>query len=324
MRLIAIIFFLLLATPTTILCAQVGSSIAEITGENVSIILNPQFPNPDEQVTATLDDYALNGSGATITWYFDGLSAPAVTNLRKITFTAPAIGKSMSVIARLTYPNGQKIEAKRILSPLYLDLIVEPQTYTPVFYQGRALPTKGSIININALLQNINGPINSANYIYVWSLNNDSVYGGGRLGGNWAQIVVPHGETSVVTISVQDKNNTTVARKLVSIPTAKLDVQFYEMNSLLGLGQKAISSEFILTGNSASIKAAPYYLDTRAINGNLFTEWSINNRPTPTNNFDPFEINLERGAAGSARVGFKIRNLSELLQSDESSFQVKL
>lgn len=323
MRLFAIIFFLGLLAPSYFSLAQVGGSITDITGENVSIILDPQFPNPGDQVTATIDDYSLSGGGANITWFFDGLSAPNVSNSRTINFTAPAVDTVMTIVARLEFRDGTTLEAKRIIQPLYLDLIIEPQTYIPLFYQGRALPTKGSVVNINALLQNKNGPVNSADYSYSWTLNNKSVYGGARIGGNWAQIIVPHGQSSTITISIHDKMGTTVARKLVAIPTVDLEVHFYEVRSLLGLGQKAITDEFIITGNSASIKAVPYFLDTRSVDNNLFTEWSINSRPVIGESSDPFEINLARGVTGSAQISFKIRNLSELLQSAESSFQVK-
>ena len=324
MRLFALFFFVVLLSTSYTAKAQVGGSITDITGQNVSIVLDPQFPNPGDQVTATIDDYALNGGGAKITWFFDGLSAPNVSDSRTITFTAPPVDTTMTIIARLEFRDGKTLEAKRIIKPLYLDLIIEPQTYTPLFYQGRALPTKGSVVNINALLQNKNGPVNSAEYSYSWTLNNKSVYGGASLGGNWAQITVPHGQSSTITISIQDKSGTTVARKLVAIPTVDLEVHAYPVGSLLGLGQRAITGEFIITGNSASIKAVPYYLDTRAVNGNLFTEWSINNQPVLTGSSDPFEINLERGVTGSAQVSFQIRNLSELLQSDEIQFAIKL
>ena len=324
MRIVTIIFLLLFVSATHPAQAQIGGSVSSITGENVSIILDPQYPNPGDKVEATIDDYSLTNTGSTITWFFDGLNAPTVTNNRKITFTAPEVGKSMEIRAQLTAPNGQRLEAKRRITPLYLDLIIEPQTYTPAFYKGRALPTKGSIININALLQDKNGPVVSSNFSYSWTLNNKSVYGGARPGGNWAQIEVPHGQSSIVTISVHDKSGTTVARKVIAIPTAKLDVQFYEKSSLLGLRQSAILSDLIITGNGVSIKAVPYYLDLRSVSNNLFTQWSINNAPLITDSLDPFEINLERGTAGSARIGFKIRNVTELLQSDEGSFQIKL
>lgn len=302
--------------------AQIGSDITSITGAGVTIVLEPQYPNPGDQVTASIDDYSMNNTGAVITWYFDGLSAPSVTNLRTITFTAPEIGKTMTVVARLTLPGGQIVESKRLISPLYLDLIIEPQTYTPAFYQGRALPTKGSLVYINALLQTKNGPVDSLKYSYSWTLNNKSVYGGARSGNSWAAITVPHGSASIITIAVQDESGTTVARKLFTLPSVNVEVQFYEINTLLGLSTRAVADSVILASNSTSIKAVPYYLDTRSVNNNLFTQWSVNNQIIQTENNDPFEINLNRGVSGNAVVSFKIRNLNELLQSNERSFSV--
>ena len=322
MRFFSLLLLFLLTLPLSNSLAQVGGSISDITGENMTIILDPQYPNPQDQVTATIDDYSMNNTGATITWFFDGLSAPSVTNLRKITFTAPPVGAIMNIVARLRFPDGRMIETKRAITPLYLDLIIEPQTYTPIFYKGRALPTKGSLVYINALLQTKNGPVDSSQYSYTWSLNNKSIYGGARTGGNWAEITVPHGKASVVTVAVQNRNGTTVARKLFTLPSVPVEVQFYEINTLLGLSTRAITNGIILAGNSTSIKAVPYYLDTRAVNGNLFTQWSIDNIPARTENSDPFEINLNRGVSGNTVVGFKIRNLNELLQSDERSFNV--
>jgi hypothetical protein len=301
--------------------AQINTNIV---GEGVSITLDPQYPTPGETVTASIDDYSINNSGSSITWYIDDLSAPAVDNMRSVTFTAPAIGTAMKIVARLTFTDGRQIEAKKTIVPMYLDVIIEPQTYTPVFYKGRALPVHGSIVNLTALLQTIDGPVDTSKYSYTWTLNNKSVYGGARLGGNNAQITVPHGRASVLTISIQDSGGTTIMRRLVSIPSVPVDLKFYEINTLFGLSKKIISGELILTGNSTSIKAVPYYLDTRAVTGNaLFTEWKINSQTVTTENLDPFEINLKRGVSGRANVGFKLRNLNELLQSDESSFSVQ-
>lgn len=322
MRIIAILLFVLMVS-TTPAHAQVGGSIGDITGENVSIILDPQYPNPGDQVKATIDDYSLNSFGSTITWYFDGLSAPAVANTRTITFTAPAIGKSMDIVVRLTAQNGQILEAKRTITPLYLDLIIEPQTYTPLFYQGRALPTKGSIVFINALLQNSQGPIDTTKYSYNWSLNGKPVNGGAKMGANWSQITVPHGRSSTIAITIQDKGGAIVARKLIAMPSVPIELHFYELSTLLGQSTRAITNDLILTGQSTTIKSAPYYLDTRAINDNLETQWDINNLPIATENVDPFQINLSRGVGGSARVGFKVTNLSELLQNADATFTVR-
>jgi hypothetical protein len=173
----------------TILCLfvlPIHFSLAQInlnlgTG-SLDIRLEPQYPNPGESVTATIDDYSLNNTGATITWFFDGLSAPAISNNRSIKFNAGEVGQTMVILARLTFPDGRIVESKKTIKPLYLDVIIEPQTFTPTFYKGRALPVRSSIVNINALLLDQNGPVDTSLYNYNWTLNNKSVYGGVRPG----------------------------------------------------------------------------------------------------------------------------------------------
>jgi hypothetical protein len=230
----------------------------------------------------------------------------------------------MNIVARVDYGGGKILEAKKTLRPLYLDLIIEPQTYTPSFYQGRALPVHGSEVYILANLQDVNGPVNKENYSYNWSLNNKSLYGGSRIGGEWAQFTVPHGRSSLVTVSISDRNGETVARKIVAVPSVPIELHFYDINTLLGISKKSITNNLILSGNSASIRAVPYYIDLNVNDVNLFTQWSINGRPIQNDNVDPFEINLSRGNTGTANVGFKLINRDQLLQSDEKSFQITL
>lgn len=324
MRLFVILLIAVILTPIFTTSAQVGGSISDITGENASIVLNPQFPNPGDRVEATIDDYSVTNNGAQITWYFDGLSAPAVDNDRKITFTAPPIGKSMNILARLDYGGGRMLEAKKTIKPLYLDVIIEPQTYTPLFYEGHTLPVHGSRVNILALVQDSNGPVNPSDYSYNWSLNNKSVYGGPRFGGEWAEITIPHGRSSLITVTVNNRNGETVARKVVAIPSVSIELHFYEVSTLLGISKKSITNNLILSGNSASVRAVPYYVDLNVSDISLFAQWSINNRPVQTDDADPFEINLTRGNTGTANVSFKLINRDQLLQSDEESFQITL
>jgi hypothetical protein len=99
-------------------------------------------------------------------------------------------------------------------------------------------------------------------------------------------------------------------------------LEFYEVSTLYGLGRKAVGNTLTLVGNNSTIRAVPYYLDTNAIGGNIMSEWSIDGQKTAVPNTDPFEINLRREGAGDARVSFKFRNLSELLQGGEKSFKV--
>lgn len=300
--------------------AQFDSSFI---GDAVNITLSPQFPGPGDLVTVELDDYSIDSSGATISWILDGNEIPAYKNLRTISVISPTVGKTVTIEVRLIFSNKPTISAKTSIKPLYVDVIVEPQTYTSVFYQGRALPVHGSVINLTTLIQGSTGMFNPQEYTYNWQLNGKSIYGGPRAGNNRAQIVVPFGRNSLIGLTITSKSGEVVGRKVVSIPIQDVEVIFYENSTLYGLSERAIGESLTLVGNSSTIRAVPYYLDAQSISRSLFSEWKINNQVTNTETRDPFEINIQRQGDGEARVSFKIRNLSELLQGDEESFRVQ-
>ena len=320
MRTLFILCVLAIITPYYFISAQVSS---DIVGDSIKINLDQQYPNPGQGVTATLDDYAINNTGASIAWFADGKNIVNTNDSRSITFTAPGVGQSMEITVKLISSSGQTLTAKQVIKPVYLDLIIEPQTYTPVFYEGRALPVNGSIINLNALLGNETGLVDTSKYTYNWVLNNNSVYGGPRKGNSWAQISIPYSKEALVSVTVQDRSGVTIARKTVRIPIKNVGLEFYEVNTLYGLSNKAVGNTLTLIGNSTSIRAVPYNLDKRVAGSGLFSQWSINSQVVNNPNNDPFLINLTRSTGQKATVGFKLRNLDELVQGDEKSFSVQ-
>jgi hypothetical protein len=220
-------------------------------------------------------------------------------------------------------PNQPALSASRTIKPVYVDVIIEPQTYTPVFYAGRPLPVHGSIVNLTTLVHTDTGLIDSTTHTYNWQLNDTYIYGGPQKGSFRAQIIIPYGRSSIVTVTVQDEGGTVIARRLVAIPSVPVDLEFYEVSTLYGLSRKVVGEKLNLVGNSGTIRAVPYNFDTRAVGNQLFSEWSVDGRASQIKNTDPFEINLKREGVGSARINFKVRNLVELIQGDEQSFQVQ-
>jgi hypothetical protein len=320
MRILVVVILFGLFSFTVPAWAQINT---DIVGDAMSITLEPQYPGPNERVTASLDDYSIDSSGATIIWIIDGVEVAQFKNTRSINLITPAVGKNATIIARLLFSNRPTLEAKISITPLYTDIIIEPLTYTPLFYSGRSLPVHGSVVNITALLFNSVDAVTTADYTYNWQLNGKTLYGGPQSGNNRAQIVVPYGQNSLIGVTITNKSGAVVSRKLVNIPQAEVDLTFYEVSTLYGLSQRAIGETLTLVGNSSTIRAVPYYIDARAVSNSLFTEWSVGGRVANTESEDPFEINLLRQREGSTQVSFKIRNLSELLQGDQKSFRAQ-
>lgn len=298
--------------------AQFDTSFAEQSG-GLSVLLNPAYPAPGETVTAAIDDYAIGAAFSTITWLINGTEVPVANNSRAVSFTAPAIGETTTVTARLTLPGGATTEASQSVKPLYTDIIVEPQTYTPRQYQGRALPSIGSLVRATALVQDKKGFINAAAYSYVWKLNGTTIGGGSRGGALQTTYTVPYGRTHTLMVEVYDNTGQMLTRRGTSIETADVDPILYEVNPLYGPSNIAIGGQLPFLSSALQLRAVPYNLDVRSTPQNTFSEWRIGNQIVPSDSTSPFDLTLERAGEGQMSASFKLRHREALLQGGEVS-----
>jgi hypothetical protein len=305
----------------TIGLAQFSDNL--LTG-GLTIVLNPEFPAPGEVVTVSLDDYAFQSNGASIAWQYNGSSSDNIKNERSFRVVAPEALKTDTIDVAVTFPNGQILRASRTFTPRYLDVIVEPLTYTPQHYRGRALPVFGSTVRVKALLHGASGPVDSSVYTYTWKLNNTVLGGGPRKGAYETLYTVPHGRAHTLSIEVADGTGTVIMRRLISIASGEVDVQLHEDSPLYGLSHLVLPRPFNFIGNTVTLRAVPYNFDfTSGGVNSVAHEWRVNGRLTQNNNADPFAITLGREGNGRSSVEFKVRNLSALLQGGEATAQLQ-
>lgn len=315
-RFITGVLFTIFLIPT----AAWAQFTASFTGnESVTINTNPTYPAPGEVVTATLDDYALGIPFSTITWTVNGVVLENANNSRTITQTAPSVGEKMTIGVKITLPQGVTVGNEVNLIPLYTDIIIEPQTFTPQSYKGRALPTIGSLVRATALIQNKTGMINPAQYSYLWKLNGTTIGGGGQAGGYQIAYTVPNGKNHTLTLEVYDRQGRLITRRGTNVTTSDVTLRLYEISPLYGLANTIIQNPLPVLGNTATLKAVPYNLDLRANAFNTLTEWRLRGNLIQTNSNDPYEITFEKTNQTRSDISFKLRNKDALLQGGEVS-----
>ena len=315
---VCLTLFSLLATPVF---AQFDAS--SFSTPELSIDLQPTFPGPGEEVTATLNDYAGGAYGSNVTWVLNGRELPNYHNQRSITFVAGNSGDEQILKALLDRPIGGQLVLSTTIKPLYLDIVVEPQTRVPNFYTGRSLPSIGSTVNVTALVSDQNG-IRNDDFVYTWKINQDVIEGGPIRGRNQTSFVVPLGNRSTLTVEVTNINGTTIAKRSVFLAAVQPELLFYEVSSLFGVSHKPITNNLPLIGNSVVVRAEPYYLDSRVYNDPDIHEWTINNTTGPNSGKNPYEVTLQRTSAnGTSILQFHVRDISQLLQGAEGSVQIK-
>lgn len=311
---------LLLLVPTVPASAQVGDSLIYGT-EALTIDLEPAYPSPGENFTAKANDYALPTQGNSIRWVVDGKPLPEGDNVRTINLTAKGSGEATVLELIVDLPSGGVSRVSKRIEPVYLDIIIEPQTRTPAFYRGRALPSIGSTINATALING--GALPSSGLIYTWRLNNQALEGGAVRANNTISFTMPRGEFATLGLNVSRPDGTTVAQRLFSIRNTAPTLAFYEVSPLYGLTTRAIVDSLTLTSASLSVRAEPYYLDLATYNNPDFLEWKIDNVINPNPSVNPYEVTIAgAGVSGSSRINFHVRNLTQVLQGTEADFRV--
>lgn len=299
--------------------AQIGDSGVM---QNASIVLKPAYPAPYSTFSASLDDYALPGQTTSIFWRINGSVIPGYNNRRTIELTTMGAGEQMTIEAILELSDKQNFSLVKSFTPIYLDIVVEPQTRTPAFYLGRGLPSIESQVNLRAIINGVNIP--SQNLVYSWQVNDQFIDGGGTRGRNSALITVPRGRTFLVNLIVTRLDGQELIKQTLRLPSVEPEIHFYEKTALYGLNPKALSA-LNITGNSATVTAEPYHLAIETYNQPGLLEWEVDGKKSTVSNNNPYEITLARPAGegrGSSQVNFHVRNLEKLLQGVEDGLRV--
>lgn len=316
MRRIIPLFIMFLA----IACIPTFSS-AQSKNSDLSLSTTPSFPEADSEFTVTLTSFDQNR--ASIRWFLDGTEKTEFKNKNSAVLTAKGIGAASTILAKVTLLNGAVLQVSKTIIPNRVDIAISADTAVPPFYEGRSLPTSGSLVTATALT------FTKANkspkeYVYVWKINGKTQNGGGVLGENSISFTPAFENNVFVTVDVFDRSGAQVASKSISVPVVKPEIAFYEKNPLRGLSFTALNDPYILVGDEATIRAEGYYMNKDMLNGNVLKEWSINGKPAHEKNGEPEEVTFRRqGNPSKSQISFHIRNLSQLLQGAKSTLHIQ-
>jgi hypothetical protein len=156
----------------TLILASIPFSLvySQEATQSIELTLAPQQPNPRESFTARIDSFTMDLDEALITWRYNNSVVASGVGTRSVSLVAPAAGGAATiyVTARGVEGNATTLFTVR---PAAIDLVWEsPNTYTPPFYKGKALPAPGAAVRILAIPA-VGAPQTLS---YEWSYN-DSV-----------------------------------------------------------------------------------------------------------------------------------------------------
>jgi hypothetical protein len=214
-----------------------------------------------------------------------------------------------------------------------VDLLWQGNTYTPPFYEGRALWSKQSKITFTAIphIFGANGQrLDPSTLIYRWS-KDGTIYGDASgIGVNtfsFVDSIFSKPQTVTVAIiqtqttdTIQD---TVLASESAALVPTKPSLSVYEISPLYGpLFNKDISDSFALKNKEVSFGVFPFFFSTPGVGSSILSyAWRTGGGQAATTNRVTYRA--PDGASGDSAISIKVTHKDKASQEVEKRFIVQ-
>jgi len=303
-------------------------SFAQSAYSSAEIDMRPQYPAPGETVRVMLKTSGFSMHTSLITWTIDGEVAAQDYGLDRLEMTAGPVGTEHSIVVTIESQDGSVLRAASYHTVGAIDFVWEADTYTPPFFAGRPLHTKGAgvtVLAIPTLFKNDGTLYSPDELFYKWSFPafDDDVRKHGRgLSALHVQDERSYG-THRFTVEISNSAGTVLAENTLNIPSSAPQVHFYADSPLMGvLYGSALPTKYMLTGDEIRLVAEPYYVSAEnRVDPALEYEWKVGQDKLET--AGSVVLRPEGVGAGTAPVSVKVWNSAHILQSGSAAMHIE-
>jgi len=298
---------------------------AQISDTTISVGLSPENPGAFQEVTISLESFVISLDKARMVWTVDGKTRLSGIGEKELTLTTNNVGDITTIRVQITTDTGTNITKTILIEPNEIDLLWEaPDSYTPPFYKGKALPSSESKIKVVAIphMQK------NSSLAYTWKRNFKIISpasGFGKRSYTFTHDFINREEN--ISVEASALTNAIQGTGSIRIRPDIPKIVFYENHPIEGIHyNRALTDGFSLNKNEFTLIAEPYFFSAQnAVDSNLRYEWSLNNESiaTPEDKNSLF-LRLEGGQEGTSALSLSIKSISKLFQSTISSIEIIL
>jgi len=290
--------------------------------DEVDIAATPANPAPGQPVHIAIDSSTADLDRSEITWTLDGKVIQKQVGLKSIDIIAGSLGQKSTVTAAVTTPMGESITQSVTIIPGQVDMIWQTDTYTPPFYEGKAMYTEQSTLTVVAIPHIfVNGREQSPNsLLYQWNrdgqiLGSQSGYGKNTL--TLTDTTLPRSTYVSVTITSYDGSATGQGGVAVTpIPPKAI---LYEDQPRYGvLSNHALVGDYTMTDPEIDLVAYPYFFSAGLSGENVGYQWETGNTTISDVTGNRIVFRNDTGAEGRSLVHVAIKHATDILQFAES------
>lgn len=294
-------------------------------GNTIDLALNPKYPQPNQNVTATLSSYSYDLNGATITWYINGKEQARGKAIKSLTFTTGALGTGTIIKATIFVDGATQVKTLTV-NPADITLLWQAHTYTPPFYKGKALNSYQSVLTYVAIPQMYkNGQVvNPKNLVYTWSKNGTVLGDNSGLG---QQTLTLAGDVILrpvtIAVEVSDTAGTLSTKRSIEVSPESPLVLFYENSPDLGIMfNESLSNVKSLLTPEINLTAVPLFFSASIKQSSALSfTWTMNGATMGVSDANAV-FRLPQNTSGQASVSVAVRNQTKFLQGADNSLLI--
>ena len=278
------LFVCIVACSASFAYAQSDSTeVIQSIGRDLVISMNPLHPSPGERVRFSLSSNLLNLEYTNIVWKQNDKEIGGGTGMVEFEITAGALGVKHIISADVSDKN-LSAHAEAVIIPTQVDLLYDADSYIPPFYKGRALPSAGSRIRMQAIAQ-FKRPdgtlIPESSIVYTWKQNGrimNAVSGRGKSSATFDAPSLFGAHTIVVRAVSYD--GVFSGETSVVIPSVDPSVLLYEDHPLFGtMYHQALANNAVISDSERTLVGVPHFASVITLSDpQLLYEWRINNQ----------------------------------------------
>lgn len=329
--LLPIIFYsqksLAVVDPTSFDASASSAQTENALNNSISFFLTTgnTIPNAPLRVSATSYSFDLNSSD--ILWRVNGKVFKRGTGEKSIEIMLGDAGSSTKVEIDASILSGQTYHKEIIIIPAAVDLLWQAQTYTPVWYKGKPLPSSTSMVKVIAIpyFKTTEGKlIPATDLTYKWSLNYKVLSSSSGYGKSSMRVEMPQlMHEAKIKVEVSTRDGSIVRTSFLSLRAEETKTLLYENHPTKGVGYgSALSKKTEMTDSTFNLKVEPFFFALRDLR-NIIYNWSANGKKIEgTEKINNIVFTREDGDRGSSSISVETKNARDFLQTAQGNLLI--
>lgn len=288
--------------------AHAQSSFTD-TQDTISIAMRPEHPAPGESVHLSATSLQTDLERSDVTWYADNKVLAQGPGMKDSVLTAGPLGSETDIFVVANSADGTSASGKAFIRPTELDLLWESDSYVPPFYRGRAIPSAGTMLHLQAIPRfkaQEGTMVSERDIVYTWKRNGVVQQSASGRGKSYAQLPAPvlFG-VDTIEVDASSLDGSLEAQGQVVVPSAEPTLALYEDHPLFGtMYHQALTAQTFISDSEMTFAAVPYFAQAQSPSDpRLIYNWKVNGRSVPAvdSNSSKLTINAT-GSSGLARI----------------------